>query len=71
MSELEPFMKIANAEFFETVLEVLEEGGLYRWPDTGHSFIKIRGKLVGSKEAIEAIQRITPSSFHDRLELEA
>jgi len=71
MKDLTPFMKMKNAQFFETVLELLEEGGRYRWPDTGHSFIKIRGKLVGSKEAIEAIKEITPSSFHDRLELEA
>lgn len=66
MNDLEEWQKEANAEYFQQIIDLIAD--YYIWKDRGFRYRVIDGKLLGSTEGIEAIEEITPLSFHKKLQ---
>jgi len=60
-----PFQKSENEKFFRMMISVIEEGGVYIWPDAKESFTIIKGKLVPiTPRGRKKLKQITSPSFH-------
>ena len=56
-----------NDTFFQKIINLSKEGGLYIWPNEKETFTIKDGKMFGKKSAIRKIKNITTSSFHSKL----
>lgn len=59
--------KLANVAYFQMMIDLLEEGGVYTWPDAKETYTMKNGKFIGSKTAIRKMKEITLPSFHSKL----
>jgi len=64
---MEQYKKEANMRFFSNVIAMMNENGVYTYPDIGESFTVKGGKFYGSKRGIAKIKEITPTRFHKHL----
>jgi hypothetical protein len=60
---MEPNMIEANEKFFDNLLVVLREGGVWGWPDAGVLFIKKDGKLLGDPAANREVKKIISEKY--------
>jgi hypothetical protein len=58
-------MKRRNEHYFKITLNLMNEGGVYIWPDTGHVFTKKEGKFVGNKQACRSVREIITRDFFE------
>jgi hypothetical protein len=59
MAKLTKEQKEVNAFFFKDIIKMLDEGGIWIWPDTGFMYTKKNGKLVGeTPEADKAYKEL-------------
>jgi len=58
--------KKTNERFFNRVMSM---GSMYVWPDLNETFRIRNGKMVGSKRGVKEMRKITPKSFHSKLEI--
>ena len=65
MKELELWQKKENDRYFTQIIEKLAD--LYAWKDKGFVYRVKNGKLIGTKQGIEAIKEITTKGFHKKL----
>lgn len=56
-----------NDTFFQKIINLSKEGGLYIWPNENETYTIKGGKMFGKKSAIRKIKNITTSSFHSKL----
>ena len=59
--------KLQNDQYFTQVINMLNDGGNYTWPDAKENYTMKNGKFIGSKTAIEKMKNITTPSFHSKL----
>ena len=59
--------KQANVDFFQMIINHMNEDGIYTWPDAKENYTMKNGKLIGSKTAIRKMKEITLPSFHSKL----
>ena len=59
--------KKLNDLFFQKIIDLSKETGLYIWPDQKETYEIRGGKLLGKKSAIRKIKNITTRNFHNRL----
>lgn len=61
----------ANEIFFKNLINSLNEGGVWVFPNIMQSYIKKNGKLVASNRfAYETIRSITPESIHKLFDID-
>jgi len=59
--------KVLATQFFNQVINNLNEGGTYVWPDAKESYVMKNGKFIGSKTAIRKMKEVTTVDFHTNL----
>lgn len=64
---MDNFKKEVNGKWFNQLLNSLNDGGVWIYPDIMEGFTKKGDKLVGSKRGVKAVKEITPESFHSKL----
>jgi hypothetical protein len=60
---MEPYKIEANERFFDDLLVVLREGGVWGWPAAGVLFTKKDGKLVGDLAANREAEKIVSKKY--------
>ena len=61
---MEDYKIEANEKFFDNILSMLMEGGVWAWKDKpGLIFVKRNGKLETSKKGMSEIQEIVSTNF--------
>ena len=63
--------KLVNDQYFLKILNSLNEGGMYFWPNQNEMFFNINGKLTGTEKGIREIKNITTSVVHTKLSLKS
>ena len=64
MKELQ---KQQNQKFFEQLIRIIPENGIYYCPDANEVYYFLNGSIRGSKRGINKIKEITPKPFHSKL----
>jgi hypothetical protein len=60
---MEPHMIEANEQFFDNLLVVLREGGVWGWPAAGVLFTKKDGRLLGDLAANREAEKIVSKKY--------
>lgn len=60
---MEPHMIEANEKFFDNIINVLREDGIYFWPSAGVPFTKKDGKLQGDLAASREAEKIVSKKY--------
>lgn len=63
---MEPHMIEANEKFFDNLLVVLREGGIWGWPEANVLFTKKDGKLVGDQTANREARKIVSEKYFNK-----
>jgi len=59
--------ELQNQKFFEQLIRIIPENGIYFWPDANELYNFLNGSIHGSKRGINKIKEITPKPFHSKL----
>lgn len=60
---MEEYKLIANENFFDNVLHLLNEGGTWAWPDELEIFTKNGDKLLSNQNALDKIEPIVRHDY--------
>jgi hypothetical protein len=60
---MEQYKIDANERFFDNLLVVLREGGVWGWPDAGVLFTKKDGRLLGDLAANREAEKIVSKKY--------
>lgn len=63
---MEAYKIKANEDFFTNIIRVLNEGGVWGWPDAAVMFTKHGDKLVGNKIANREAKKIVSEEFFNK-----
>lgn len=64
MKKMHHFEIKENEKFFEQIFKILNEGGIYMWPETLKTFTKKEDKLVAQDiEAYNAVEEIVSRKY--------
>ena len=60
---MEQYQVEANEKFFNNILRVLHEGGMWGWLSEQEALKKVGDKLLGSQAAINKVERIVSEEY--------
>lgn len=66
---MEEYKKEANEKYFQNVLAMVAENGLYTYKDLAEVFVVKNGVFYGSRRGVRAIREITPKRFHKHVQV--
>lgn len=56
----------ANENFFDHLIFVLREGGVWGWPAAGYIFTKRGDKLTGDADALQEVEKIVSKKYFEK-----
>ena len=66
---LNEHQKKMNERYFRQVLSMMNENGIYTYPDVSETYTVKGGVFYGTERGVEVMKEITPKSFHKHIKL--
>ena len=61
--------KIANSDFFNKIISMTNDGGMYIWPNANEIYTVKAGKFYGTPRGVKKMKKNTPKAFHKNIRL--
>lgn len=61
---LNDYQKKMNERYFRQVLSMMNENGIYTYPDVSETYTVRGGVFYGTERGVEVMKKITPKGFH-------
>ena len=66
---LNDYQKKMNERYFRKVLSMMNENGIYAYPDVSETYTVKGGVFYGTERGVEVMKEITPKSFHKHIKV--
>jgi hypothetical protein len=63
---MDAYMIEANEKFFDHLILVLREGGVWGWPAAGYIFTKRGEKLTAELDGLQEVEKIVSKKYFEK-----